>query len=103
MATLFTREETLVQILAKSNGPESAFGSWDSEEELIDSNCVYGFPNGRDGNAFAIVREVMVENDEADFVDQISVKNLKLLRPKMVPKSHLWMRATLTYLWQGIM
>lgn len=67
MATLFTCEEALEQILAESDGSESDFGSSDSEEESIESSRVYGFPNDRDGNAFAIVREdEAIVNDEAD-------------------------------------
>lgn len=67
MATLFTCQEALERILAESDGSESDFESSDSEDDSVDNNRVYGFPNDRGGNAFAIVREQeSFENDEAD-------------------------------------
>ena len=55
------------RILAESDGSESDFESSDSEDDSVDNNRVYGFPNDRGGNAFAIVREQeSFENDEAD-------------------------------------
>lgn len=67
MAAVFTCEEGLEQILAESDGSESDFESSDSEDDADDNSRVYGFPNDRSGNAFAVAREQeSFVNDEAD-------------------------------------
>ena len=50
MTTLFTCQEALERILAKSDGSESDFESSDSEDDSVDNNRVYGFPNDRGGS-----------------------------------------------------
>ena len=99
-----THEESSELDSSENDENESDFESSESEEESFDVDRVYGFPNDRDGSAFNVAaeedRRLMMKQT---LRGQVSAMKRKITSVIMLFKSHLWMRRTLKFVWQGIM